>query len=196
MSALAIRIDDDYLTSRGPWHFTRQAVVADHMIDDFYTLYSLAFAPLKKHAVARQVLTESEFRGQMSDRRVDKYVAWDEAGDPVGLTTLTRDLTSVPWISPEFFADRYPAQWARNAVYYLGFIIAHPSQRHQRFVETLVRVGMEQAITEHAVIAYDMCAYNNEVVRFDERLAALLAGVPGARVERLDAQFYSCMAWS
>lgn len=196
MSALPSFPEAVYVTSYGPWHFTRQATMSRHLIDDFYALYRVAFDPLKELSAARQVLTEQEFREQMLDDRVDKYVAWDDAGRAVGLTTLTRALDAVPWISPEYFAARYPEQWTRNAVYYLGITLTHPSQRHRRFLETLVRVGMEQAITEHAAIAYDVCAHNNDLLRFQERLTAALAAVPGARCERIDTQIYSCVTWS
>lgn len=195
MNALPEVPHSTYLTEHGPWRFTHHSVVDPRAVDDFYALYTLAFEPLKKHAVARQVLTEREFHDQMADPRVDKYVAWDSSGEAVGLTTLTRTLSVVPWISPEYFADRYPEHWARNAVYYLGFTLAHPSQRHLQFIETLVGVGMEQAITEHAVIAYDMCAYNNEVLHFEDRLRAAISVAPGARLDRLDLQYYSCITW-
>ena len=35
----------------------------------------------------------------MADPRVDKYVAWESAPQPVGITTLTKHLEAVPWIS-------------------------------------------------------------------------------------------------
>lgn len=185
----------DYVTSRGPWHFTRQSSMDDDHIDSFYALYSLAFDPLKKRSVARQVLTRQEFRDQMLDERVEKYVAWSETGEPLGLTTFTNALDSVPWVSPDYFAEHYPEHWARNAVYYLGFTLAHPSQRHLRFVETIITVGMQQAITEHAVIAYDVCAFNNQALRFNGRIADLLENVPTAHLELIDTQLYSCVTF-
>ena len=104
-----------------------------------YRLYRPAFEPLKVRSAARQVLTRSEFFDQMRDDRVDKYVAWENGAEPIGMITLTRHLESVPWISPEYFAARYPEHWARNAIYYLGFILAHPRNRTARFLETIVR---------------------------------------------------------
>ena len=126
----------EYVTTQGPWEFTRQTTMDARLIAEFYDLYSLAFEPLKKRSVARQVLTEAEFTEQMLDERVVKYVARGERGEALGLTTLTNELDSVPWVSPDYFIEHYPEHSARNAVYYLGFTLAHPSQRHLRFVET------------------------------------------------------------
>ena len=78
----------------------------------------------------------------MEDQRIDKYVAWEGDGEPIGIITVTRHLDAVPWISPEYYADRYPEQWARNAVYYLGFTLAHPAIRRTRFLDTIVRLSV------------------------------------------------------
>ena len=87
------------------------------------------------------MLTRAEFFAQMGDERIDKYVAWEADGEPIGMITLTRHLESVPWVSPEYFAARFPEQWARNAVYYLGFMPGPPAHRDARFLETIVRLS-------------------------------------------------------
>lgn len=167
-----------------------------HHIEQFYTLYALAFEPLKKLSVARQVLTRSEFTTQMLDERVAKYAAWSDSGEPLGLTTLTTDLDSVLWISPDYFEEHYPDQWARKAVYYLGFTLAHPSQRHLRFVETIIDVGLREELVAKAVVAYDICAFNNQALRFNERVEAVLEGVPGGHLEVVDTQIYCCATFA
>ena len=145
----------------GHWRFTRETVVTDPLAAQFYELYELTFGPLRSRSVARQVLTKSEFYTQMSDPRVDKYIAWSDDGEPVGITTLTKHLESVPWISPEYFAAHYPDHWARHAVYYLGFTLARPSMRQHGFLEAIIEVGMAPLAAERAVMGYDVCAYNN-----------------------------------
>lgn len=176
----------------GAWHFTRQYTMAPAQTAEFYALYQLAFEPIRALSVARQVLTEAEFSEQMQHPRVAKYIAWNDSDEPVGLTTLSNDLTTTPWVNPDYFARHYPEQWSRRAVYYLGFTIAHPSQRHQRIVDAIVTVGMQEAMRNQAVIAYDVCSFNNERLQFTERVTQLLAGVPSARLELLDTQSYSC----
>jgi hypothetical protein len=186
----------EYVTTRGPWDFTRQTTMDRWLIDEFYDLYSLAFEPLKKRSVARQVLTESEFTDQMLDERVVKYVARSHQGQPLGLTTLTNELDSVPWVSPDYFTEHYPDHSARNAVYYLGFTLAHPSQRHLRFIETIIMVGLQNLALEHAVVAYDVCAFNNLELKFNERVAGALRNFPTATFELVDTQYYSCVTFS
>ena len=176
---------------------TRQGVIAADDIETFYELYSLAFDHLKTLAFGRQVLTRAEFVSQMTDDRVWKYVAWTAEDEPVGLTTLTRALETVPWISPDYFRAHYPEQWSRNAVYYLGFTLCRPdvaggtrAPDQPNFLETLIQIGIGPLITERGVIAYDVCRYNNETLNLPERIAEVLNRHSDARAEVLDTQVY------
>ena len=136
------------------------------------------------------MLTTTEFYTQMSDPRVDKYIAWNDDGQPVGITTLTKHLESVPWISPEYFAAHYPDHWARHAVYYLGFTLAHPSMRKHGFLEAIIQVGMDPLSADRAVMAYDVCAYNNTTLRFTERINEILERYPTVQLAAVDTQVY------
>ena len=172
------------------WHFSREHVVDPELTLVFYRLYEAAFAPLRVRSVARQALNESEFAAQMTNGEVVKYVAWDLAGNPVGMCALTRQLGSVPWISPDYFAHRFPQHWARNAVWYLNFVLVHPSHRHGRFIDQLMEVGVGELVDQGAVCAYDMCAYNDEVMGLGRRLAERFQRTTGATPQLVDTQNY------
>ena len=121
---------------------------------------------------------------------MDKYIAWNDDGEPVGITTLTKHLESVPWISPEYFAAHYPEHWARHAVYYLGFTLAHPSIRQHGFLEAIIEVGMAPLAAERAVMGYDVCAYNNTALGFTERINDILERYPLVQLAAVDTQVY------
>jgi hypothetical protein len=184
------QLGTDIWTEGGPWRFTREATLAGNVAETLYSLYRQAFDPLKVQAAARHVLTRAEFFGQMEDQRIDKYVAWEADGNPIGMITLTRILESVPWVSPEYFAARFPEQWARNAVYYLGFGLARPSRREARFLETCTAICVEPLVAERAVIAYDVCSYNNDVLGFADRIARAARHGTDSQLQKLDAQVY------
>ena len=117
-------------------------------------------------------------------------MAWEPSGEPIGLITLTRHLQAVPWISPEYFQARFPEQWARNAIYYLGYVLARPITRRTNFLETISRLAIEPIVAERAVIAYDVCSYNDDVLGFSERIAHVARRFAGSSVQKLDAQVY------
>lgn len=190
MKAFPVVAQTEDLGQRGLWRFTREHVIEPELTLVFYELYEAAFGPLRVRAMARQVLTEDEFSAQMTDGGIAKYVAWDAAGDPVGLCALTPQLDAVPWISPDYFAARYPEHWARGAVWYLNFVLAHPSQRHSRFLDQLVEVGVGPLVEAGAVCAYDICAYNDDVLALGRRLAQCFERTTGATPQLADTQNY------
>lgn len=190
MKGLAPVRDAEDLGHHGQWRFTREYHVEPEMTLAFYELYEAAFGPLRTLAMARQVLTETEFAGQMVNQSVLKYVAWDDDGRPVGLCTMTRRLETVPWISPEYFAARYPEHWARGAIWYFGFVLTHPSQRHARFLDQIVQIVTREPLAERGVCGYDMCAYNVDTLPIGQRLADAFSRVTGVAPQRADSQYY------
>lgn len=155
----------------------------------YYSLYRATFGDLVDKAAARQLLHEQEFLEEMTDPRVHKYVARDETGEAVGMTTLTSDLETVPWISPDYFEKRYPEHFARGAVYYMGFTLVRPSHRSARVFHAMITRMSELMLAERAVAAWDMCHFNDErgLGHNGGRLLSRLAGVAA---EPIDQQTY------
>ena len=131
-------------------------------IDQFYGFYRAAFEPLRTRAAARHTLRRDEFAEEMRDERVDKYVAWD--GDTaVGLTTITNDLESVPWIEPAFYLARHPEQAARGGIFYLGYILVDPAPgaRTFRAFREMAYALLQHVADRRGVLAYDVSGYNS-----------------------------------
>lgn len=158
--------------------------------EGFYRLYTATFGDLATRSVARQTLHRSEFMAAMEDPRVDKYLAHDRHGEPVAMCTLTRHLETVPWISPDYFTHHYPEYAARDAIYYLGFIlVAHRHRRAQVFGE-MVRLVARTLVDRRAMCAYDICAFNIERVGLADSIRTLLHGVAEIDVRPVDTQVY------
>ena len=177
-------------TAGGPWEFSRATVISGRPADSLYRLYRRSFEPLRTRAAARQVLTPEEFFSEMKDPRIDKYIAWEHEENPVGMVTVTRHLEAIPWISPEYYAARFPEQWSRRAIYYLGFILARPAMRRTSFLDTIVQFCVEPLVAEKAVIAYDLCSHNSDTLGFATRVADILRRFSGAQPVELDTQVY------
>ncbi|MQW76241.1 hypothetical protein GHK92_10165 [Nocardioides sp. dk4132] len=156
----------------------------------YYQLYRETFGELETRAAARQVLHEEEFLEEMHDPRVMKYLALDADDEVIGMTTLTRDLATVPWISPAYFAHHYPEQTERNAVYYLGFTLVRHARRQQHVFASMISVMTELIISERAVCAWDMCHYNDEVLGLGPAISQMLASRTELDVHPIDRQTY------
>jgi hypothetical protein len=169
-----------------------ETVIPAHDADRFFSLYLEAFGPLRTQAAARQVLHESEFLEQMTDPRVSKFVAWDQHERPAGLTTLTRDLDTVPWVSPEYFAHRYPEHTARHAVYYWGFALTRPQHRRSKYFLAMLTAVADVVAADHGVCGYDICSYNNVALHLAPRVERLGHQLADVTFEAIDTQTYYC----
>jgi hypothetical protein len=169
---------------------TVEAEVDEQTALSYFRLYRDTFGELATKAVARQLLHRDEFLDEMRDPRVHKYVAWDEQGVAVGMSTLTSDLETVPWISPEYFAHHYPEHSARGAVYYQGFTLVHRDHRKSRIFQVLTERVVELLVAERAVCAYDICAHNNDTIGFADNIERLLHRNADVTVVPIDVQTY------
>jgi hypothetical protein len=182
-----------------PLSIEAHAVLPPEQIEPCWAMYCAAFDPLRGMAAARQVLSREEFLGEMGDERLVKHVAYDKRGTPIAMLTLTQDLESIAWISPEYYERRFPEQSRRRAVYYLGFILVAPEHQGTAVMERLVvEVVLKPLSREKAVLAFDTCGYNQETVRLTERIAAIIRRNSTERWEmtRLDVQHYYDITWS
>jgi hypothetical protein len=169
---------------------TVEPVIDEETAKRFYKLYNDTFGDLATKAVARQLLHEHEFMEEMLDPRVDKILAWDDHGEAVGMCTLTHHLETVPWISPDYFAHHYPEHTARDAVYYLGFIMVDQQHRRGHLFMAMIRRVVEIIAAQDGMCAYDVCGYNDEVLGLAKATAALLHSLGNFETEPIDTQVY------
>ncbi|MFP3712392.1 hypothetical protein [Puerhibacterium sp. TATVAM-FAB25] len=169
---------------------TFETAVSGDVAEGFWKLYLEAFEPLRTRAAARHVLHRDEFDAEMADPRVLKLLARDEHGEPVGLTTLATDLDAVPWVSPEFFAARYPEHAARKAIWYVGFTLAHPGRRATRTFMDMLDVLIAYLGEHQVVCAYDVSRFNDDSLRFADNLRRRAEITQNITAETVDQQTY------
>ena len=168
---------------------TVETELDDQTAEDYYALYRETFGELETRAVARQLLHHDEFMAEMRDPRVQKYVA-RRNGLAVGMSTLTNQLETVPWISPAYFAHHYPDHVARGAVYYIGFTLVHRDHRRSRaFPMMIERIGAVLAEAD-AVVGWDICAFNDDDRSFGVHASRALGRTGNVLVAPVDRQTY------
>lgn len=168
---------------------TVEPTIDGSMLDRFWDLYRSAFEPLLTRSAARQVLTADEFAAEMTDARVDKYIAWD--GDvAIGLSTLTRRLETVPWISPEYFQAAYPEYAARDAIFYLGFTLTDPGRRQAGAYVAMISAVISTIAGADGICGYDVSAYHRDEMNYADNLARFIKRRAPAEVTVIDEQTY------
>ncbi|MGN6783162.1 MAG: hypothetical protein ACTHJH_16865 [Marmoricola sp.] len=167
---------------------TIETDVDQHTAESFWALYREAFGELETRAVARQLLHRDEFMEEMHDPRVHKYVAWSDDGVAIGLSTLTNQLETVPWISPAYFRHHYPEHFARGAVYYIGFTLVDRAQRMSHVFQAMIDRMGDVLADARAIVGWDICAHNDDSFSFGEHAARVLSRSGDVTVGPIDRQ--------
>lgn len=179
----------------GPWdHDDFTIVCSRHSRPDlkasFWELYQDSFGPLRVLAAARQVLTEDEFTAELEDPRIWKYVAVDSQGELAGLTTLTDDISTMPWISPEYFEHHYPDEWRRGAVFYGGISLVRPDMRRYPVFARMMTCLAQRVAAAQGVFAFDICGYNDQERSLARATEKILNRVADFQMQAVDIQTY------
>jgi hypothetical protein len=166
---------------------TKDCVLSDQVSSVLYGIYTSAFDPLRTRAAARHMLTAAEFAAEMKDPRIDKYVVWNTDDLPIGLTTLTCDLSAIPWVSKEYYTSRYPDAAAAGLLFYLGYIlVGSPYRRSSAMIMMTSEVNRRLSLA-HGVLGFDVCGYN-DANGIGPHIKTLLSA--SDRIDRLDVQSY------
>ncbi len=176
--------------SRAALTVTVEDVVDPATAESYYALYRETFGELEVRAVARQLLHREEFLAEMVDPRVQKYVARTPDGTAIGMSTLTNQLETVPWISPAYFRHHYPEHYARGAVYYAGFTLVQREHRRSRAYPVMFARMVAVLAAADAVVGWDICAFNDDDLRFGDLTARMLRRSGVTTVESIDRQTY------
>lgn len=170
-------------------HIETIQTLPPRLTERFCKLYREGFAELDRRAAARQSLTDEEFVEEMSHPSVVKWIAWD-GDEPVALMFMATDLTIVPWISLPYYEHRFPEHYARNAIYYYGGLVVHPDRRGGAVVKALLTEGWRYVIERDAVVAFDCCNFNADVLRLPEVIERVGRRMTSVEATELDAQHY------
>lgn len=179
----------------GPWDYGDFSIDCSRdthpeLMASFWPVYEDSFGPLRVLAAARQVLTEDEFSAELHDPRVWKYVALDADGQLAGLTTLADDLSTMPWISPEYYRYNYPDEWQRKALFYSGISLVRPDMRRYPVFSRMVTCLAQRVAAARGVLAFDMCGYNVDERSLARASAQILNRVAEFEVQAVDVQTY------
>jgi len=167
-----------------------EKALSGRRLEEGWQLYTTAFDELRTAAVQRHVMHRGEFDAVMADDRVDKYVGVSDDGTVTSLATFTNVLEAMPLISPEFFADRWPREYAEGRVWYLGFIAIHPDHRSTGVFESVIEELWRPVRKGRGVAALDMCSRNEAIGLPDAITRTLAAFTPDVLTTALDQQSY------
>ncbi len=152
-----------------------------------WRLYEQQFRELDGIALQRHLMTKPEFVSVARLSGVEKWLVFDRQDTLIGLATYSNNLGAMPLISPAYFARRWPDAYARQAIWYCGFVCVDSPDR--AVFPALIRAMYDQAADVKGVIALDYCAERGRLALMVDRLLAAHGG-PGYHGYEADTQHY------
>jgi hypothetical protein len=166
-------------------------IIADDLLEDTWKLYQQAFDSLRYRAAARHVMYASEFDAVMADPRITKYLAHDAQGVLQGAGSMTSDLLALPFLSPEYFAHRWPERYQAGQIYYIGFLAVHPDAYGAGIFGELVEHMTKEVADVDGLAVVDVCADNKDRLHLPRALNSLASTwAPQVQMSTLDTQSY------
>lgn len=163
--------------------------------DDLYDMYRAAFIPLRSRAAVEHLLPRAEFDSLLRAPTVNKIIAWDHLDRAIGMTTLTTDLTTEHMVSEPFYAERFPEEYARGDLYYLGFLLVRPDAQRGGVLAELIKTLVSYVGSAGGVVAFDVCRFNDEIFKFAQICALLARRIRPASIEAIDVQTYYALSF-
>lgn len=141
----------------------QKSIVNDNIDKEkLWEIYNCSFADLNKNAPCKQSFDKVHFLDIMERPDVFKYLVFAEHGSNlIGLGMLTNNFENTPWISEEYFKNKFRDNFDKKNIYYfLGVAIAE-GQRHKGFATVLIK-KMANNLPSGAMVGFD----NSEKMNF------------------------------
>jgi ribosomal protein S18 acetylase RimI-like enzyme len=161
-----------------------------NVAEEFLTIYRDAFEPLKTKSPARQWLTDDEFRHEMSDPSVLKFVARAQDDEIVAMALMSTNLDTVPWISQPYFAAKYPEHYADGNIFYIGAMLVRPERQGGPWAKYLLDHIFHFFGERRGVGCFDCCSFNVETVALPDLIVRAGHSIIEMDLEILDQQTY------
>jgi hypothetical protein len=167
-------------------------VIGDDLEPTAWDIYVACFSKVNELAANRHLMYRHEFAEVMGDERVPKFLALDDAGEPVGLATFSNCLEAFPLVAPEFFEHHWPEAYAARRIFYAGFVgVVERARTSPAFGEFF---GEFYRITEpvDGLVALDICTHNEQVKRLPRAIELMLYRISAgrSRCRRVDSQSF------
>jgi len=158
--------------------------------EEMLAAYQAAFAPLASLSPVRQIFPDADFISEVANPAIVKFLARDLSGAICALSTLTNDLSTQPWLSPEFYEARYPGPMAEGRLYYVGALLVSPEHQGGPWATMLLTSVIRWLAERRAVATFDCCSFNVEAVRLPRLIEAVTRREAIGHVDELGRQHF------
>lgn len=160
-------------------------------IEYWWPLYDEPFQELNRTNPCRQSFTHEEFADAMTSPTMTK-LAYVEEGEIIAMCLLSNDFNHFPWMSKEFYKERYPEKFEKGQVYYFVSLLTDPEKQGQLYGTKVVDFITELYALDNneAIITFDCCPANKRKLPGMISWAVDNTGLGSLELEEVGTQHY------
>ncbi len=139
-------------------------------METLWDIYNDSFIDLNKNAPCQQSFDKEHFLGILQEKTAIKYILTSKEGSMIGMGMVTNNFHNTPWISSEYFKNKFRDYYHKNLIYYFIGIAVAKEYRHQGYGTLLIKTITEN-LPEGAMLGFDHSANINFFIPHFSRIA-------------------------
>lgn len=134
-------------------------------IDYWWPIYDEPFRELNRENPCRQSFNREEFEEAMTSPTMAK-LAYVKDGEVISMSLLSNDFGHFPWMSQEFYKNKYPELYENKQVYYFVSLLTRPEYQNSMYGVRVVKFITELFALDdnEALVTFDCCPANAEML--------------------------------
>jgi hypothetical protein len=104
------------------------------------------------------------------------------------MALVAEELSAVPWVSPDYFAARFPLEYSEGRLFYFGALLTAPHARRAGNAKRLLAALSEHVAAVDGIAAFDCAGVNVPYV--PDLVAAIADEVTDLTPQQIDSQHY------
>ncbi len=163
----------------------------EQQISQLWQIYNDTFVPLNIVSPCKQSLDFDHFVEALHSTRVKKYFIYKQNIGFIGIAMVTNDFKYIPWISENYFKDKFSDEYSKNLIYYFVGLAVNKDFRGNKYALVLLEYIIDD-LPRNAVFGFDHSHNINPILHHFTRVIKHSHLITRKHIDR---QHYHVVQW-
>jgi hypothetical protein len=133
---------------------TKNVIISDQERQELWDIYDSSFIDLNKNAPCKQSFDREHFMEVLINPTAVKYVIQDKEDKIIGIGMVTNDFKNTPWISEDYFKDKFESSYNAKLIYYFMGIAILEGYRRGGLGSLLIK-KITDGLPSNSILGFD-----------------------------------------
>ena len=156
-------------------------------IEEIWKIYSQAFSNLSVISPCRQSFDREHFIEVLKDPTAKKNLIYcDDNNEIAGIAIISNNFKNSPWISEEYFKNKFSEDFSKGLVYYFMGLAIHPLHNKKGYSIALIEKIIDD-LPHGSIMGFD---HSNNINPFLHYFTHIVKQARSLKREHIDKQHY------